>query len=106
MRSLLVVEVEPGADPGLGLGHTRIGVEVDLLVFETAPQSLDEDVVHAPALAVHADRDPVVLQSAGEVVTGELATLIGVEDFRPVMPRQRRLIERSDKALIGLHACQ
>src|SRR3954453_8388899 len=28
-----------------------------LLVFETAPQPLDEDVVHAPALAIHADRD-------------------------------------------------
>ena len=49
MLALLIVEIEPGANPGFGLGHTRIGVEVDLLVFEASPQPLDEDVVHAPA---------------------------------------------------------
>ena len=52
MLALLVVESEPGADTGLRLGDRRIGVEVDLLVFEAAPQPLDEDVVHAAALAV------------------------------------------------------
>jgi hypothetical protein len=35
-------------------------MEVDLLVFEAAPQPLDKDVVHASALAVHADHDPVL----------------------------------------------
>src|SRR5215467_15234966 len=55
--ALRVVKVQPAANAGLGFGHCRIGIEVDLLVFETAPQPLDEDVVHAPALAVHADRD-------------------------------------------------
>ena len=52
---------EPGADASLGLGHCRIGVEVDLFLFEAAPQSLDKDVVHAPALAVHADHDAVAI---------------------------------------------
>src|SRR4029077_9257370 len=33
----------------LGLGDTGIGVEVDLLVFEAAPQPLDEDVVRVAA---------------------------------------------------------
>ena len=33
MLALRVVEVEPGANTCLGLGHRRIGVEVDLLVF-------------------------------------------------------------------------
>jgi hypothetical protein len=72
MLALLIVEVEPGADASLGLGHCRIGVEVDLFVFEAAPQSLDKDVVHAPALAVHANRDLVPFQGAGELVAGEL----------------------------------
>ena len=49
MLALLVVEVEPSADAGLRLGDRRIGVEVDLFVFEAAPQPLDEDVVHAAA---------------------------------------------------------
>src|SRR6202011_6308411 len=66
MLALRVVKVQPGADAGLGFGYCRISVEVDLLVFETAPQPLDEDVVHAPALAVHADHDPVPFQGAGE----------------------------------------
>ena len=49
MLALDVVKVQPGADTGLGFGHGGLGMEVDLLVFEAAPQSLDKDVVHAAA---------------------------------------------------------
>src|SRR5467141_3273256 len=72
--TLIIVEADPGANAGFRLGHRRIGMEVDLFVFEAAPQSLDEDVVHAAPLAVHADGDIMGLQSAGEAVAGELAT--------------------------------
>src|SRR5438477_9043792 len=51
MRALVIVEAEPCANAGLGLGDRRIGVEIDLLVFEAAPQPFDEDVVHVAALA-------------------------------------------------------
>src|SRR5260221_1112641 len=44
--TLIIVEADPGANAGFRLGHRRIGMEVDLFVFEAAPQSLDEDVVH------------------------------------------------------------
>src|SRR6202035_3348196 len=47
--ALLIVEIVPGADAGLGLGDRRIGVEVDFLVFEASPQPLDENVVHGDA---------------------------------------------------------
>src|SRR2546421_13107354 len=40
--ALFIVEAEPGADAGLRLGDRRIGVEVDLLVFQAAPQPLDK----------------------------------------------------------------
>src|ERR1700730_13440386 len=73
MLALIIVEAEPGANASLGLGNAHIGVEVNLLIFEAAPQSLDEDVVHAATLAVHADHDLVPLQGASEVVAGELA---------------------------------
>jgi hypothetical protein len=89
--TLLVIEAEPGTDAGLGLGDAGIGVEIDLLVFEAAPQPFDEDVVHVAALAIHADRDPVVLQGAGEVVAGELAALVGIEDLGPTVQRERFL---------------
>ena len=36
--ALLIVKAKPGADAGLGLGDRRIGVEIDFLVFEAAPQ--------------------------------------------------------------------
>jgi len=50
-------------------------VETTKTVLEIPPQPLDKDVVLAATLAVHADRDRVALQCAGEVVTCELATL-------------------------------
>src|SRR3979409_2240316 len=77
--------------PALGLGDTGISVEMDLLVFKAAPQPLDENVVHVATLAVHADGDPVALQGAGEIVTGELAALVGIENLRPAVPRERFL---------------
>jgi hypothetical protein len=33
----------------------------------------------------------VALQGAGEVVAGELAALVSIEDFRPAMQRERFL---------------
>src|SRR5467141_504646 len=73
MLALLVVENQPSPDAGLSRGDGAIGMQVNLLVFETAPQPLDEDVVHAAPLAIHANRDLVPAQHAGEVVAGELA---------------------------------
>jgi hypothetical protein len=46
---LVIVEAEPGINPGLGLGDRRISVEVHFLVFEAALQPLDKDVVDAAA---------------------------------------------------------
>jgi hypothetical protein len=47
--ALRVVEGEPSADTGLDFGHSRVGIEVDFLLFETAPQPLDKDVsMHRP----------------------------------------------------------
>src|SRR5262249_21233186 len=89
--ALPVVEVEPRADAGSGLGYRRIGMEVDLLVFEAAQKPLDKDVAHAAALAVHADRDPVGLQRAREILAGELAPLVGIEDLGPAMAGERLL---------------
>src|SRR5262249_54311901 len=89
--ALLVIKTEPGADAGLGLGDTGIGVEVDLLVFQAAPQPLDEDFALVAALAIHADGDRMALQGVGEIVAGELAALVGIEDLRPAVLGERFL---------------
>ena len=57
----------------------------------------DNDVVHAAAFAVHADRDAMPLQSAGEVVARKLATLVGIEYLRPAVVGERFLERRDAK---------
>jgi hypothetical protein len=89
MKALLIVKVQPISNARLGFGDRCVGVQVDVLIFQTSPQPLDEDVVHAPALTIHADPDAVGLQHAGEVDAGELAALVSVEDLRPAEPPQR-----------------
>ena len=53
-----------------------------MLEMVRSPEGRNKNVVSPGALAVHADRDGVVEQHAGEFGTGELAALIGVEDLR------------------------
>src|SRR3954466_7809405 len=70
MRSATVVEVEVAADRGAGLADAVVGAQIDLLVFDAAPQPLDEDVVPPGALAVHAHRNAIVGKYAGEAPPG------------------------------------
>src|SRR6187455_2739511 len=91
MRPLAVVETQILADRSAGLRDAGVGSEVDLLVFDRPPEPLDEDVVTPCALAVHADSDFGGLQHLGEVGRAELTSLIGVEDLRLAMPRERLL---------------
>jgi hypothetical protein len=82
MRPAAIVKVEVTSDRCAGLGRGVVGFEIDLLVFDAAPQPRDEDVVPPGALAVHADGDPIFDQHASECRAGELAALIRVEDLR------------------------
>jgi hypothetical protein len=66
-------------------------LQIHLLVFDAAPQPLDEHVVAPGAFAVHADRNAVVGEHAGEGRAGELRTLVGVEDLRLAVLGQRIL---------------
>ena len=75
MRSAAIIEVQVAADRSAGLADVVLGSEVHLLVFDAAPQPLDEDVVPPGALAVHADGDLVFGQHAGECRASELAAL-------------------------------
>ena len=71
VRSALVVEAHPPADPGPGMGAGgKLGL-VDALVFERAPQPLDEDVIHPATLAIHRDLDAGALEDFGELQEGE-----------------------------------
>src|ERR1700692_1360793 len=90
MKTLLVVEPEVLRNAGARFSYRCIVFQVHLLVFERSPQPLDKDVVHTAPPAVHADGDLPRRQLAGELLAGELRTLVAVKDVRP-SPAQRRL---------------
>lgn len=82
MRAARVVEREVTRKrlPGLGLAVVR--AQVKMPVLDALPQSPNEPVVRPSSLAVHADRDAVVLEHLGEVDARELTSLVGVEEVR------------------------
>lgn len=81
MGSVRVVPRNIFGDPLLRLPH-RVGfMEVDVLIFERPPESFDDNIIHGSSLAIPADCDAFGFQDSGEYITGELATLIRVEDF-------------------------
>ncbi len=101
MGPFSVVEVHPLADNLFGLEAVGQFMQVDGFIFERAPQTFDEDVVHAPAPPIHGDRDLGGFKNAGEVKAGELASLISVEALRFAVSIQR-LIQGID-AEGGIH---
>src|ERR1700693_4936384 len=88
MRTSAVVKVETPADLMSRLADGFVGSQIDLLVFDAAPQPFDEHVVAPGPFAIHADGDAVAGKQAGEGRTGELRALIGVEDLRLAMTAQ------------------
>lgn len=69
-----IVKGEVSADRGRGVGYGVVGAQIDPLIFDTAPQPLDEHVVAPGAPAVHAD---------GDVMTGEHPGERGARDCEP-----------------------
>ena len=59
------------------LGITGEALMIDQLVFEAAPEGLDEGIVVAIALAAHGGDEPVLSQELPVSRAGELAAAIG-----------------------------
>jgi hypothetical protein len=83
-----------------GFGNALIGMQINMLKFHASPESFDKDVIDPPALAVHADLDFIVLQDLREIVAGELAALIGIENFRRAVSGDR-LVQRFETEIRG-----
>src|SRR6195256_3071796 len=95
MRSSPVVKVEIPTNRASRLTNGFVGSQIDLLVFDAFPQSLNEHVVAPSPFAIHADGDAVVGEDAGEGRTGELRALVGVKDSRPAVTRES-ILQRLD----------
>jgi hypothetical protein len=102
MRPAFVVEADVAPDSSSRRRDAFIGVQIDLFVLNRFPEPLDEHVVAPASLAVHADGDVVVLEQRGEVCAVELASLIGVEDLRASVLRQRFLDGLEQKSMVRL----
>lgn len=75
MRPLAIVEVQIPTERSACLANSVVGMQIDLLILERSPQPLDKDIVAPRAAAIHADRDRVLQQQAGECSACELAAL-------------------------------
>ena len=91
MGSPVVVEGDELTQARSGMGNRVVGFEIDLVVLDGSPKTHDKDVVAPAALAIHADPDAVRLKLPGEFGAGELAALVGVEDFRRAVTGDRFL---------------
>ena len=80
--SSVVIPLKELCETSPALGNRRIPFDVDIIMFDSSPEALDEDVVQGASLAVHADRDAVGFKDACEFRAGELASLVRIEYFR------------------------
>jgi hypothetical protein len=55
--------------------HRLIGVQINLFVFDAAPQPRDEHIVDPASFAIHANADGIGLESFSEHFGGELTAL-------------------------------
>ena len=87
MRADGVAKAEMAAKTGPVFRHAGMGVQIELLVFDAAPQPLDEDIVAPGSFPVHAGLDAMARQHAGKFVAGDPGTSPGeaawdgIEDF-------------------------
>src|SRR5665811_422533 len=91
MRSGLVIERQIPLQTLVRSPNGVVGVPRDLLVFEAFPESFYKHVIPPTPFSIHADLDAVVRQESRELLAGELAALIGVEDGRGAMLSDRLL---------------
>src|SRR5712671_5041520 len=80
MRTPQIVPVEELGKAALLFDAVGCWAQVDPFVLHGPPQALDKDVVVAAPASIHADFDPMIPQHRGELVTGELRALIGIEN--------------------------
>lgn len=82
MNSFVVVEVEVGSDTGSSFIDRTVGMQVHVFILDRPPEPFREDVVHAPASAVHADLHIFSKDETGEIAARELNPLIRVPNIR------------------------
>ncbi len=89
MRPDLIIELDVTVEPLLRVTNRLVRVEIDLLILEAPPEAFHIYVIPPTAAGIHTDLDALVIQQTRELQTGKLTALIGVEDLRMAILRDR-----------------
>jgi hypothetical protein len=90
---LVVVEIDPSGDAAFEQDEVVVLADVDVLVLEAPPESLDHDIVDPSPAAVHADTYAVALGQIDPGAAGELTALVRVQDLWPGSRRLRGVLK-------------
>ena len=82
MPAFGVVKQEVFGQTFFCFGDVPIRLQVDVLVCDRSPQPFGEDSVQIPSAAIHTYADVPGDKNGGEIVVGELRSLVAVEYFR------------------------
>ena len=82
MYPLCIVEIHIVLNTETQLRQTDIIFDFDVFVFQRPPETLHLGVIPAASAPVHADLNSIFLQFIDELITGLLAAVAGIKDFR------------------------
>lgn len=80
MRAFIVIDLEVVMQPAFQCRYGRIVLQINVLVFDVAPQSFDKDVVECAPTTIDTDADVGLFQFTSEIAGRKLHPLIGVEN--------------------------
>ncbi len=81
MKSLHIVEEEVFGQAITSLRDRLVVMEIDFLVLDRPPETLNKNIVEYPTTTVHVNPDSLLFQPPGKLKAGKLTTLIGIEEF-------------------------
>jgi len=89
VRPLAVVKLKPAHQTAAQLASAVKHMQVKIVVFDGPPQPFDNNIVHGPTPAVHAEGDTGRFKGVGKFGAGKLGALISVKDLRWPITLQR-----------------
>src|SRR5690606_41315315 len=87
MCFLVVVEVQKFCEPFIQFSSISSRVQINVVLFHSAPQTFDENVIRSSSFAIHADLDLLAFQIFRPQRTGELTTLVRIYYVRFTIAR-------------------
>ena len=82
MRTIRIVKVKIYFQALLGLRNESVFLDVNILVFDRAPEAFDKNIVEDPTAAVHADGNTLLFENVCKLSARELNALICIKDLR------------------------